>query len=73
MTTIAAKNYGHKIVMGADSQVTSNEHYTQIQMEHRFWRYKCKSCGAQIDRNINPNIEHKNNFAITNGSVTIEN
>jgi len=35
MTTIAAKNYGYKIVIGADSQVTSNEHY--------------KKCGGRLN------------------------
>lgn len=28
--------------------------------EHRFWRYICKSCGAQIDKNINPEVEVSN-------------
>lgn len=42
-------------------------------MEHKFWTYKCKSCGAEIDRNINPHDENKNNFTLSNGSVVIEN
>lgn len=41
MTTIAAKNYGYKIVLGADSQVTTNEHYVQIQQE-KILRFKIK-------------------------------
>lgn len=42
MTTIAAKNYGHKIVLGADSQITTNQHYIQIYQE-KILKFKVRS------------------------------